>query len=274
MTPDFYHLAQVNIGRARAPMDSPLMSGFVSQLEPINALADRSPGFVWRLQTESGDATSVQPYEDPGIHINMSVWESIQALRDFVYQTSHLGVMRDRAKWFENMPEAYLALWWIPAGHVPSVAEARERLEFRRAWGDSPLAFSFAKAQPAPEAPEGDPAPFALNFNGRRFFSASNTPNGDCGSETHFSYRQHGARVWATYRGGAVRCGSLVAIGDPDGRLDMRYHHADSAGQIRTGRCTATPELLPGGRLRLHKEWQRTNGDRSIGRSIVEEIAG
>lgn len=158
MASNYYHLAQVNIGRARAPMDSPVMSGFVSQLERINALADRSPGFVWRLQTESGDATSVLPYEDPSIHINMSVWESVETLRDFVYRSHHLGVMRDRSQWFESMPEAYLALWWIPAGHIPSVAEARERLEFRRAFGDTPLAFSFAKNHPAPEAPDGDPA--------------------------------------------------------------------------------------------------------------------
>jgi uncharacterized protein DUF3291 len=274
MASNYYHLAQVNIGRARGPMDSPIMAGFISQLARINALADQSPGFVWRLHTESGDATSVLPYEDPDIHINMSVWESIEPLRNFVYRSNHLGVMRDRSQWFESMSEAYLALWWIPAGHIPTIAEARERLEFRRAFGDTPLAFSFAKNHPAPEAPEGDPAPFNLNLNGRRFFLASNTPNGDCGTETQFDYRQHGNHVFATYRGGSVRFGSLIAIGDREGRLDMRYHHANSSGEVRTGKGIATPEILPDGRLRLLEEWQWTHGDRSAGHSIAEEITG
>ena len=269
----YYHLAQVNIGRARGPMDSSVMAGFAAQLAPINAIADQSPGFVWRLQTESGDATSILPYDDPSIMINMSVWETVDALRGFVYRTGHSGVMRNRAEWFEKMPEAYLALWWIPAGHTPTAGEAQERLEFRRAFGDTPLAFSFGKPFPAPEAPEGEPAPFGVNFDGRRFFLASNTPNGDCGAETRFEYRQDGGRVWATYRGGSVRFGSLVAIGDRDGRLDMRYHHANSSGEVRTGKGIATPELLPDGRLRLREDWQWTHGDRSAGHSIAEEIA-
>ena len=272
MASTYYHLAQVNIGRARGPMNSPIMSGFAAQLAPVNAIADQSPGFVWRLQTESGDATSILPYDDPSIMINMSVWESIDALRNFVYRSGHLGVMRGREQWFEKMSEAYLALWWIPAGHLPTIGEAQERLEFRRAAGDTPLAFSFAKTFPAPEAPAGDPAPFDINFDGREFVLSSNTPNGDCGAETRFEYRQRGNRVWATYRGGSVRFGSLVAIGDRDGRLDMRYHHANSSGQVRTGKGIATPEVLPDGRLRLREDWQWTHGDHSQGHSIAEEI--
>ena len=133
-------------------MHTPVMSGFAAQLAPVNAIADKSPGFVWRLQTESGDATSILPYDDPSIMINMSVWESIEALRDFVYRSSHLAVMRGRAEWFEKMSDAYLALWWIPAGHIPTIAEAKERIELRRASGDTPLAFSFGKTFPAPDA--------------------------------------------------------------------------------------------------------------------------
>ena len=161
MAASSYHLAQVNIGRVRGPIGSPIMAGFVAQLDAINAIADRSPGFVWRLKTESGNATSFQPYEDPSILINMSVWESVEALRNFVYKSSHMGVLRDRAQWFENMTEAYLALWWIPAGHIPTIAEARERLEHRRAHGDSAFAFSFGRVFPAPEAPGADAASVA-----------------------------------------------------------------------------------------------------------------
>jgi hypothetical protein len=267
-----YHLAQVNIGRVVAPMDSPEMAGFVSQLKPLNALADQTPGFVWRLQTESGDATAILPYDDPLININMSVWESVEALKDFVYKSGHIAPLRDRLKWFEKPTEAYMAMWWIPAGHIPSVEEAKERLQFRRDHGDSAVVFSFSKPYPQPEAPPSDPVPPPVSFDNRQFVASVNTPNGDCDAETHFHYRQQGARVWATYEGGRVQFGSLVAIGDPQGRLDMYYHHVDTRGRLRTGICQAMPEVLPDGRLRLHGQWQWTNGDRSAGRSVVEEI--
>jgi len=155
--PNHYHLAQVNIGRAVAPMDSPAMAGFVSQLAPVNALADRSPGFVWRLQSESGNATDILPYDDPSININMSVWESVEALKEFVYKSGHIVPLRDRLKWFEKPVEAHMAMWWIPAGHIPTVEEAKERLQFRRTRGDTPVAFSFSSPFPAPEAPLGQP---------------------------------------------------------------------------------------------------------------------
>lgn len=272
MASHYYHLAQVNIARMIAPLDSPVMQGFVSQLPPINALADQSPGFVWRLQTAEGDATSVQAYEDPRILVNLSVWESLEALQEFVYRSGHVGPLRDRLKWFEKPTQAHLATWWIPAGHIPSVAEARDRLEFRRASGDTAAAFSFASPFPRPEEPAGEPARPTLSFDNRRFVSRDNTPNGDCDSETLFHYRQQGARIWATYGGGRVRFGNLVARCDPRGALDMRYHHVDAQGRFRTGMCAATPETLPDGRLRLHEEWQWTNGDSSAGRSMIEEV--
>src|SRR5438034_10821804 len=109
-------LAQVNIGRARGAMDEPVMREFVARLVEINALADGSPGFVWRLQTEAGDATAIRPFGDERILVNMSVWESIEALGEFVFASRHLDVLRRRRDWFEKMAEAYLALWWIPAG--------------------------------------------------------------------------------------------------------------------------------------------------------------
>jgi hypothetical protein len=267
-----YHLAQVNIGRIVAPIDSIEMAGFVSQLRPINALADSTPGFVWRLQTESGDATAILPYDDPRININMSVWESVDALKQFVYKSAHIGPLRDRLKWFEKPVEAYMAMWWIPAGHIPSVEEAKERLQFRRTRGDTPVAFSFSSPFPTPEAPPGDSIPPPFSFDNRLFVCSANSPNGACDVETRFHYRQDGARVWATYQGGHVQFGSLVAISDQGGRLDMRYHHVDTAGLLSTGVCQATPEVLPDGRLRLYETWQWTNRDRSSGTSIVDEI--
>jgi hypothetical protein len=269
MATKHYHLAQLNIARALGPLDSPVMAEFVAQLDHINALADASPGFIWRLK----NATDVQAYQDPRIVVNLSVWESVEALRDFAYKSGHRGPLRDRLTWFEKPKEAHLALWWVPAGHVPSVEEARDRLQFRRDHGDSAVAFSITQPFPEPDQPSSDPVEPQVSLDNRLFLSAANTPNGDCNVETRFRYRQHGARVWATYAGGRVQFGSLVAIADQHGKLDMRYHHVDDAGRLRTGKCRATPELLPDGRMRLHEEWQWTNGDLSAGRSVVEEVS-
>ena len=120
-----HHLAQANVARLLAPLDSPQLADFVAALEPINELADRSPGFVWRLQTDDGDATSIRAFDDDLLIVNMSVWESAEALADFTYRSDHLAVMRRRREWFEPMAEAHLVLWWVPAGHVPDVDEAR-----------------------------------------------------------------------------------------------------------------------------------------------------
>jgi hypothetical protein len=153
-----FHLAQVNIGRLRAPLDDPIMEGFRSQLDPINALADRSPGFVWRLQTEDGNATSIRPFADERMAINMSVWESLEALQQFVYRSAHIGPLRDRSQWFEPIEGPILALWWIPAGHVPTVAEAQERLQTLKARGPTAFAFTFRTPFPSPDGPSGEVA--------------------------------------------------------------------------------------------------------------------
>jgi hypothetical protein len=145
-----YHLAQFNIGRLIAPLDDPKIAGFVSQLGPINALADTAPGFVWRLQSESGNATDIAYSDDPFIIVNMSVWESIEALRDFAYKSRHIEVFRDRAKWFEKAAKPMYCLWWVPAGHRPTIAEARERLEHYQLNGATPYAFWFSQQFPAP----------------------------------------------------------------------------------------------------------------------------
>jgi len=115
-----YHIAQINIGRMLAPIDDPLMAEFVSQLSPINALAEQSPGYVWRLQSENGDATSIKVYDDEMIIINLTVWESPDVLREYVYKSAHSGVLRDRKRWFEKFDGPYYALWWITAGHLPT----------------------------------------------------------------------------------------------------------------------------------------------------------
>jgi hypothetical protein len=161
MKPTDHHLAQFNIARMRAPIDDPVMEGFRSQLDPINALADRSPGFVWRLQTDGGDATSIRAYADPLVIVNMSVWESLEALHHYVYKSPHVGPLRDRRQWFEPETEAVLVLWWVPRGHVPSVEEAMERLEHLRAHGPTLDAFTFREPFPPPgessvTAPEVD----------------------------------------------------------------------------------------------------------------------
>src|SRR5262245_8233434 len=127
------------------------MEGFRSQLDVINALADRSPGFGWRLQTEEGNATAIRPFDDERMAINMSVWESLEALQQFVYHSAHVGPLRDRKQWFEPIDGPILAMWWIPAGHMPTVTEALERLAILKARGPSPEAFTFRQPFPAPD---------------------------------------------------------------------------------------------------------------------------
>jgi hypothetical protein len=141
-----YHIAQVNIGRVKGPMDSAIMHGFASLLEEINALADGAPGFVWRLQGASGNATKLRPYAgDDALLINMSVWETVEALRHYVYRTAHAELLRDRQLWFEKLAGVYTALWWVPAGHIPTIEEAKERLAHLEAHGPTEYAFTFQK---------------------------------------------------------------------------------------------------------------------------------
>ena len=145
------YLAQINIGRLIAPMDDPRIADFVAQLAPINALADAAPGFVWRLQSSYGNAMDIAYSDDPSINVNMSVWKSVETLRDYVYKSNHLPVFRDRAKWFQKMDKPHYCLWWIPAGHIPSVAEGRARLEHYQQHGPTPFSFWFSKLYPADE---------------------------------------------------------------------------------------------------------------------------
>ena len=137
-----FHIAQVNIALARAPVDSELLSEFMALLDPINVLADRAPGFVWRLQTEDGSAVAVRGFDDDRMIVNLSVWESVGQLSDFVYRSGHVAVMRRRKEWFERIG-THLALWWVPIGHLPTVAEAEERLAHLQEHCATPSAFTF-----------------------------------------------------------------------------------------------------------------------------------
>lgn len=151
-----WHLAQVNIGMPRGPMDGEVMAGFAAMLEPINALADGAPGFVWRLQDEDGDATAIRPFDDDRLMINMSVWESADVLWDFVYDSGHLDVMRRRREWFTRM-DLYMALWWVPAGEIPTTGDAKERLDLLSERGPTPEAFTFKHRFPPPSAADAEP---------------------------------------------------------------------------------------------------------------------
>ena len=151
-----YHLAQLNVGVSRAPNDSPVMADFMAGIDHVNAIADSAPGFVWRLAAGDGPgATALRP-RGPDFMVNLSVWESLDALRDFVYRNGpHLDFMRRRREWFHRMAEQHLVLWWVPAGHIPSLDEALARLDLLDAEGPGPQAFTFREPFPAPEVSAG-----------------------------------------------------------------------------------------------------------------------
>ena len=140
-----HHLAQINIAQAHDAMDSKIMQGFVDRLDEINALADQAPGFIWRLQTEDGDATGIQAFDNPSIIVNISVWKDIESLKNYVYKSLHVELVRDRDAWFDKIPEMHQALWWVPAGHIPSIEEGKKMLSHIQEHGTSQTAFTFAR---------------------------------------------------------------------------------------------------------------------------------
>jgi hypothetical protein len=156
-----YQLAQLNIGELRAPLDSPQLKDFVDNLDGVNALAESSPGYVWRLKGDGNDATSLRPYDSDKIIVNMSVWRDVASLRAFVYDSAHVAIMKRRREFFSRMIKAYMVLWWVPAGHEPTVAEAVAKLELLRAHGPTSAAFTFAEAFSAPDAVTAG-APFSF----------------------------------------------------------------------------------------------------------------
>jgi hypothetical protein len=149
LTPFSFHIAQYNIARLLAPINDPMTADFVAQLDEINALAEQTPGFVWRLQSDSGNATDIDAYNDPGIIVNMSVWETVEALFSYTYQARHVEVFRQRRKWFEPPRTPHLVLWWVPTGHIPTVEEGKSRLELLIEQGPTAEAFTFKSRVPA-----------------------------------------------------------------------------------------------------------------------------
>lgn len=147
-----HHLAQINVGRLLAPPDDPRVAEFVNALDEINALADTSDGFVWRLQDESGNALAIREFEDPTVALNLSVWESVESLHAFTYRSAHAAFFKRRALWFEPPPDVITAMWWVPVGHVPTPAEGGERLDLLRSEGPTQQAFTFAQRFPPPDA--------------------------------------------------------------------------------------------------------------------------
>ena len=147
-----FDLAQVNVMRLRAALDSPELAAFVAALAPVNALAEGSPGFVWRLEAADGNSTSIRIFEDDSLLVNMSTWRSLEALTDYAYRSAHKDIMRRRREFALPIVEAYIALWWVPRGHQPTVAEAEERLRHLRAHGPTPFAFGIRTPFPAPGA--------------------------------------------------------------------------------------------------------------------------
>jgi len=145
-----FHLAQINIAQAKAEMDSPIMNGFTSRLDEINKIAEESTGFVWRLQDEAGDATSIRVFEDNLLLVNMSVWRSIEDLKNFVYRSFHQELLKNKNDWFNKGTAPYQAMWWVPVGHMPTVEEAIEKLELLRRNGPTTEVFHFGKPVDAP----------------------------------------------------------------------------------------------------------------------------
>jgi heme-degrading monooxygenase HmoA len=143
------HVAQLNIARLLAPIESPKLSGFVRRLDEVNAVADRAPGFVWRLQSESGNATDIRPWGDDVI-VNMSVWESVEALRAYVYGPEHVAVLRRRRDWFSVLGHPHVVVWYVPVGHLPDLDEARQRLDLLERDGPGPEAFTLRVPFPVP----------------------------------------------------------------------------------------------------------------------------
>jgi hypothetical protein len=138
-------LAQINIALMLAPIDSPVMRDFVDNLDSINALAEGSPGFIWRLKDDTNNATSIKVFDDDFLIVNMSVWDSADALFEYVYKSDHTRVLKRKSEWFAHMRERHMALWYIKPGQYPTVQEAVDRIQHLREYGETSHAFTFKK---------------------------------------------------------------------------------------------------------------------------------
>ena len=265
------YLAQINIARARAPLTDPMMQGFVSQLAGINAAAEQSAGFVWRLTGDGIESAYLQPYDDPFIIVNMSVWETPDALRDYVYRSSHRAPLRNRSQWFTRMNTPHLALWWVPRDKMPSLEDGKLRLAILQRHGPTPLAFNFQMTFPPFVFKPTDLVERAadINYDGRMFRLLSNAA-GECRLDTVFRYRQLGTVVWATYQGSGTSSGTLCGSTREDGGFSSIYEHMNGVGRLKRGQCKSRPELCPSGELRLHETWRWLDGS-GCGESLLTD---
>lgn len=232
--PPRFHVAQINIGTLVAPADDPQVAPFMEALDRVNAIADAAPGFVWRLQTDDGNATSIQAFDDPRTLVNMSVWESVEHLKDYVYRTDHAEFFRRRAEWFEADARR-VAVWWSPAGELPQLDDAIRRLDFLDARGPSPYAFGFGRP-PAPLAIErtrlDDPDTMALVLRLNDELEAVATEPG----ENHFTLDpadvvgDRGAMVRARFDGTLVGCGAVRRIAPEVGEIKRMFVDASARG--------------------------------------------
>lgn len=152
-----FDLAQVNISRLLAPLDSPQLADFIAALDEVNGAGERAPGFRWRLQTEDGNATSIRAFEwdageSYGVIVNLTTWASVEDLASFVFGAAHTPIMRRRRQWFAKVAVATTALWWVPAGHRPTTGEAEDRLRHLRLHGPTSYAFTLRQSWTAPDA--------------------------------------------------------------------------------------------------------------------------
>ena len=145
-----YHVAQINIALMKAPLEDPVMTEFAAALERVNQIADQSSGFIWRLQSASGNATDIRSYPDLRMLINLSVWQSVEQLKTYVYRSLHGEFLSRRHRWFKKYPGEHFTMWWISVGHLPTVEEGKSKLEYLALHKDSPEAFTFAKPYPPP----------------------------------------------------------------------------------------------------------------------------
>ena len=149
-----YHIAEINVARMKGVnIDDPIMNEFVENLESVNNLAESSEGFVWRLKDENNDATSFNPYKDEQIIINVSVWESIESLENFVFKTFHSDFLRRRKEWFKSYGKIHTAMWWVPKGNYPTVQEAVDKLDYLQKNGSSEIVFDYKNKFPEPVKP-------------------------------------------------------------------------------------------------------------------------
>jgi len=222
------HVAQINLGTMVAAVDDPRVAEFMDALDEVNALADRAPGFVWRLQDDNGNATSIQLFDDPLALVNMSVWESVDALRDYVYRSRHVEFFRRRAEWFTAAGKR-VALWWVPVGTVPDVRDGVRRVEFLERHGPSPYAFAFAR----PTAPLLIEAvalddPDVRDLIGRldAELAAGYEPHENhVGLDAGSVVGDHGALVRATYDGDPAACGAVRRT--RDGTFEVKRMYVD-----------------------------------------------